>query len=323
MDSQTTEYLDEWDDADLIPQRRAHKTKRALHKKQSIHNVADEIATNAPAEALGADEEFHPTFTGSRYERAWLYDYLAPFYHDHIIRDVLRQVKGGKEATVYCCLADAHMKMQYIAAKVYRPKMFRALKNDAVYRQGRALLDEENQVVRGRRQKLAMKKKTNFGQTLLHNAWLANEFAFLQRLAAAGVAVAQPIAHSNNAILMEYLGDAQLPAPTLNTVRLAQNQAQALFDRVVHNIALMLAHNCVHADLSAFNILYWDGDFRIIDFPQAVSPYVNPQAFEMFARDVTRICEYFMRYDIHANPAQLARELWRQNVARDASEVFL
>jgi RIO kinase 1 len=177
--------------------------------------------------------------------------------------------------------------------------------------------------VRGRRQKLAMKKKTNFGQTLLHNAWLANEFAFLQRLAAAGVAVARPIAHSNNAILMEYLGDAQLPAPTLNTVRLAQNQAQALFDRVVHNIALMLAHNCVHADLSAFNILYWDGDFRIIDFPQAVSPYVNPQAFEMFARDVTRICEYFMRYDIHANPAQLARELWRQNVARDASEVFL
>ena len=236
---------------------------------------------------------------------------------------MLRQVKGGKEATVYCCQADEHLGIELIAAKVYRPKIFRTLKNDAEYRQGRVMYDEENQVLRGRREKLAIKKKSEYGQGLMHDAWLANEYQFLLALHAAGADVPKPIAQGNNTILMEYLGDAAMPAPMLNTIALPRDEAHALFDRVMRNIETMLRHNCVHADLSAFNILYWDGDIRIIDLPQAVNPYVNPKAFAMFERDVTRVCQYFHRYGIDANPRQLARELWRRNVKRDPSEVFL
>jgi RIO kinase 1 len=57
-------------------------------------------------------------------------------------------------------------------------------------------------------------------------------------------------------------------------------------------------------------VLYWDGACKIIDFPQMVDPRANPEAFDIFRRDVTRLCEYFARYGIHANGRQLAGSIW-------------
>ncbi|MDE3090372.1 MAG: hypothetical protein KGJ80_13405 [Chloroflexota bacterium] len=320
----TTEYLEELDDLET-PGARRHRRKGKRVKKQPKRADAPlgKVMMFDPVAQLGIETEFNPTFSASRFERAWILEYLGPFFEDHFIADVLRQVKGGKEATVYCCQADARMGVELIAAKVYRPKIFRTLKNDAEYRQGRVVMDEEGFVVRGRRAKLAMKKKTPYGQELLHAAWLETEYKMLRRLHAAGADVPKPIAQGTNTILMEYLGDADMPAPTLNTVDLPRDEARMLFDRVIHNAELMLRQSCVHADLSAFNLLYWEGDLRIIDLPQAVDPYVNPRAFQMFERDLLRVCQYFHRYGIDTNPRQLAREMWKRNVKRDTSEVFL
>ncbi len=133
----------------------------------------------------------------------------------------------------------------------------------------------------------------------------------------------KPVVQSNNAILMEFFGTEEMPAPALRSVRLTPHEARPLFDRIVHNIATMLEHGCVHADLSAFNILYWKGDIRIIDLPQAVDPYKNPYAFKLFERDVTRVCQCFERYGIETNAARLTRDLWTRHIQRDTSEIFL
>ncbi len=66
----------------------------------------------------------------------------------------------------------------------------------------------------------------------------------------------------------------------------------------------------VHADLSAYNILYWEGKITLIDFPQAISPHENRNAYRIFERDVTRVCEYFARQGVRSNPPRLAAELW-------------
>jgi len=324
MKFQTIEYLDgDYESSSTHRLRRKGKRfqKKLVRAQKDV--PLGKVTLFDPVAQLGIETEFKPTFSASKLERAWILEYLGPFYEDHYLVDVLRQVKGGKEATVYCCLAHPRMQVQHLAAKVYRPKIFRTLKNDAEYRQGRTMLDEENQVLRGRREKLAIKKKSEYGQGLMHNAWLANEYAHLTKLHAAGVEVPKPIAQSGNTILMEYFGDATMPAPTLHAVTLEHDEAREVFDRVMRNIELMLQHNCVHADLSAFNILYWDGEIRIIDLPQAVDPYVNPKAFQMFERDVTRVCQYFQRCHIDASPSQLARAIWRRNVKRDVTEVFL
>ena len=109
---------------------------------------------------------------------------------------------------------------------------------------------------------------------------------------------------------MGYIGDVDMPAPTLNDVDLSPSEARPLFQRVLHNIELMLANNRIHGDLSAFNILYWAGEITLIDFPQAMYPEQSPNTFQIFERDVTRVCEYFARKGVRSNPHKLAADLW-------------
>src|SRR5439155_2705790 len=45
------------------------------------------------------------TYKPSRFESTWLASSLRPFYEENLITDVLYHVKGGKEASVYCCKA--------------------------------------------------------------------------------------------------------------------------------------------------------------------------------------------------------------------------
>mgnify|MGYP002336136739 FL=1 len=298
----TTDFQ-EFDDAPFESGRLKRKSKRFKHSYAEL----------APTEK-NDKQAFRPSFTGSKHERQWIMEYLALFYDDNVITDVLRQVKGGKEATVYCCRANPSLGVELIAAKVYRPRMFRQLRNDAVYRQGRELVDEQGKETRGRREKLAMHKKTDFGQVLRHTIWLGNEFQTLHRLHAAGADVPKPFASSDNAILMEYVGEEKFPAPALSQVQLPHREAQSILDRLLHNIELMLTHDTIHGDLSAYNVLYRSGEIKIIDFPQAVNPYKNAEAFPLLARDIERVCAYLARYGVTADAMQLARDMWARKI---------
>lgn len=269
-----------------------------------------------------AKSSFSPTFGGlstsknhvSNHEREWIFTYLGGFYEEHLITDVLRRVKSGKEATVYCCAADPRTGVDLLAGKVYHERMFRSLKNDSLYREGKAVLDDEGKEMRGRRERLAMLKGTSFGQQLRHVTWLTNEFSVLQRLHAAGADVPRPFIHTENAMLMEYVGDIERAALALINVRLTREEARPLFDRLMWNIDLMFANGLIHGDLSAHNILYWQGAVKIIDFPQAVAPFVNPNAYTLLVRDVKRVCEYFSKYGIWSDPEELTREIWAKYV---------
>ena len=83
----------------------------------------------------------------------------------------------------------------------------------------------------------------------------------------------------------------------------------------------MLANGRIHGDLSAFNILYWEGEITLIDFPQVVQPDQNRNAYAIFQRDVERVCEYFQRQGITSNDHKLARDIWKANGNRLDPEV--
>lgn len=306
------EMLDEdYDPAAVGPRRAAvgGRLHRARQERYSDHVVVDTILAYADEPEAGVSA-FNPTFSSSRYERTWILNYLGPFYDKQLIADVLHKVKGGKEATVYCCAGGVKAEMELVAAKVYRPRQLRNLRNDALYRQGREVLGARGQPLRDRRALQAVRAGTRKGKEMAHTSWLAHEYASLQLLHAAGVHVPRPVAFANNTILMEYVGDLQTPAPTLHSVRLTAKAAWPLFEALLHDVEVMLACGRVHADLSAFNVLYAGGDYRIIDFPQAVDPAVHPSAYPLFERDVTRLCQYFARYRIAADPLALAADIW-------------
>ena len=54
-----------------------------------------------------------------------------------------------------------------------------------------------------------------------------------------------------------------------------------MLDRLLWNVELFLGHNWIHADLSAFNVLWWEGRGTVIDLPQAVDPRSNPHAADL------------------------------------------
>ena len=285
--------------------------KQPRPRRKDLYNKISEPETAHAIYAQRDDLRFlNFTYQASRTERGWLIDSLGGFYEQHWFDDVLQIVKGGKEASVYQCRGNAASGAEFVAAKVFRPRMFRSLKNDALYRQGRAMLDSDGLIIKEEGMLKAIGQRSDYGLDLTHVSWIEHEARALRRLHAAGADVPQVYASGDNALLMSYVGDAQLAAPTLIAVRLEPHLAAVLFDRVLQNIDLMLGLRIVHGDLSAYNILYWEEQITLIDFPQVVDPYNNPDAFMIFARDVRRVCEYFARQGVRADPVQLAEDLW-------------
>jgi len=261
-------------------------------------------------EQIDTMHEYDFTYEASRHEEWWLLDSLGPFYEEQWFDDVIQIVKGGKEASVYLCRANPSTEVDLLAAKVYRPRSLRNLRKDHIYREGRIRLDADGLEIVDERQNRAIRHRTTYGQELMHTSWIEHEFQTMQILHKAGCDVPKPYASDHNAILMDYVGDNHIAAPTLNGVRLDQKAAQVLFERIIFNLDLMLSHQRVHGDLSAYNILYWDGEITLIDFPQALNPNRNPNAFSIFQRDVIRICDYFIAHQIKIDPVKLAADLW-------------
>jgi RIO kinase 1 len=288
--------------------RRRRKPKTAHTPKKSDREVIEELADDT----LGLEGGFETTYQPSKHEAAWLLSSLRSFYDRAFITDVLSLVKGGKEASVYRCESHESVNAPHLAAKVYRPRMFRSLSNDKMYREGRDVLTPDGRPVGKQADRVAraIGKKTSYGTQIAHTSWLMYEYTTLERLYEAGAAVPKPYAAAENAILMSYHGDAHMPAPTLNEVRLDPDEVKPLFDEVMRNVRLMLEHDLVHGDLSAYNILYWDGEISFIDFPQVVNLYGNSNAYTILERDVTRTCEYFERQGLRCNAASIMEELW-------------
>ncbi len=316
----TKSYYDELDDNELSESlvTRGQRPERnpGRHPKKLSDSMRKYIKVQDDSR-----KSFHFTYKAARFEEGWLLNSLGGFYEHQWIADVLKRVKGGKEASVYLCTAGAEVDAELVAVKVYRPRMMRNLKNDHAYREGRHNLDSEGKIVLDDGMQHAMDKRTEYGKNLLHQSWIAYEFTSMQVLKASGADVPTPYEMADNAILMGYVGDRDGCAPTLSEVSLPRAEAQSVFERVLRNIEIMLSKERIHGDLSAYNIMYWEGEITLIDFPQVVSPRINRNAYRIFQRDVTRVCEYFNKQGLNTNPRKLAADLWARHGYRAEPEV--
>jgi len=230
---------------------------------------------------------------------------LTSFIDQGLIEDVISVVKSGKEAVVYCCRAGtgAGIDADLVAAKVYKPRSFRSFRNDAVYREGRVILNK--------RDARAFAKRTEHGRSVGSALWTNHEWETLRQLYAIGAPVPAPIAQSASALLLEFIGDENQAAPTLKGCDLTREQATVAYATILDNVQLWLHNYVIHADLSAFNVLYWQDQVTVIDFPQAVDPRFNANAYSLLLRDVENINRYFARYGITHDASELTEQYWR------------
>ncbi len=188
-------------------------------------------------------------------------------FNKGVFRAIGSPVSDGKEARVFSAEND-----EKLAVKVYKVEAS-AFRNILPYVRGDPRFWD-----------VGRSKRT------LINAWVKKEFGNLKRLYEAGVSVPKPYAFRGNVLVMEFIGG-DVPAPQIRDVRGAATEEvfwQVLGDvRLAYHVA-----GLVHADLSEYNILWWDGKHVIIDLGQGVD-VKHPRALEFLGRDVRNLCNFF------------------------------
>ena len=224
------------------------------------------------------------------------------FVNERLITEFLRVVKKGKEAVVVCCKAHESLDMDYIALKLYRERKFRNFRKDAIYQEGKIW---DHRALR------AIKKNTATGMAAERHCWITTEFDALETCFDLGLNVPEPVACTEDAVAMKFIGDGEYAAPLLRHVRFeSKSLAQRCFDQLIDHLGLMLNNSIVHGDLSPFNILYHDNEPWIIDFPQSCNPSTNTNGFDIFLRDIRNLCEFFRKFGIDYDADQLALSIW-------------
>ncbi|MFW2334870.1 RIO1 family regulatory kinase/ATPase [Ilumatobacter sp.] len=232
--------------------------------------------------------------------------WLITEFHDD---DDLGVVKTGKEAQINLIRRHGHdgrtcvfARKRYLPREVKHKGELEAMGvqrssvfvHDVQYREGRQF--------RKTRDRRAVERMSTYGKRLLQDRWMGHEHEIMTRLWQAGMSVPFPIAYDGSVFDLEYVGDESQAAPQLQAARLGDDELRDAFGQLVAGLHVMVGEGYAHADLSAYNLLWWDDTLWFIDFPQAVDIAANPQGIEFLHRDVLNVCGWFARrgYDIDA-----------------------
>lgn len=124
--------------------------------------------------------------------------------------------------------------------------------------------------------------------------WTRKEFANLKRAHEAGLPVPEPYAFDRNILIMEFLGEDEVPAPQIRYVDLPD--PDATYREVIESITTLYQKaRLVHGDLSEFNILWVNERPYIIDMGQAVTRE-HPNAGTFLIRDIRNINRFFSSF---------------------------
>ena len=209
-------------------------------------------------------------------------------------------LKSGKEAEVFLVERRYRSATRLLAHKRFRPRRvthhgeLRELgfsqrttyRNTLVYRTGWHM---------SARDRRAVQSGSAHGHDVLGAAWPGNERQMLERAWQAGVSVPYPVDRTDDGVLMEFIGDESQAAPRIVNADLSGDALRGARDQLLRNVADLAAAQVVHADLSVYNVLWWQGRVVLIDFPQAVDATTNPAAPDLLHRDLSNVAEWFGR----------------------------
>jgi RIO kinase 1 len=214
----------------------------------------------------------------------------------------LGTLKTGKEAEIRVVerRATDGTSRHLLADKRYRPKSVTfkgelealgfttsaSFRNDVAYR--------ESRTTRNSRDRRAIAKMSRRGREVVREDWVGHEFDVLAAWWDAGVPVPYPVSTDRSgSVLLEYLGDDEGAAPRLAQAGLSPAAIEDAWEQLLGALVLVVEVGWVHADLSAYNLLWWQDQVWLIDVPQAVELHRATQGYDLLHRDVLNICKWF------------------------------
>ena len=142
--------------------------------------------------------------------------------------------------------------------------------------------------------------------------WTEKEFRNLKRAYDTGVNVPKPIKYMKNVILMEFIGEDEVPAPVLSDLGLKLKDfvdVEELFEDVLENMKrLYQKSRLVHADLSEYNVMLFKDKPYFIDMGQSVL-VDHPMAMSYLERDIKNILRFFRKFGIKREQEDVRAEI--------------
>lgn len=222
-------------------------------------------------------------------------------------------LKSGKEAEIFLVERRYASGPRLLAHKRYRPRYptkgqlreegfsnSTAYRGDSIYRAGWHLRSRDKRAIAG---------GTRYGHELAGRIWPYKEWTNLRHAWEAGASVPYPVEHTDDGLLMEFIGDDRQAAPKLAQARLSAADVASALDQLVESLRALTAAGLVHADLSAYNLLWWEGRLVLIDLPQAVEFTTNTDAYDLLHRDVANVGDWFTRHGRRVDVESLYAEL--------------
>lgn len=122
-------------------------------------------------------------------------------------------------------------------------------------------------------------------------AWTRKEFSNLKRASDAGLSVPKPLVFERNILVMQFLGEGEIPYPQLRVASIID--PAATYEQLILDLrTLWQEARLVHGDLSEYNILYGAGKAHLIDMGQAVTPD-HPHSIIFLRRDLEQLNRFF------------------------------
>lgn len=164
------------------------------------------------------------------------------------------------------------------------------------------------------RERRAVETHTAHGRQLIERRWPLQELAMLERAWQAGASVPYPVEGTEDGVLMEYIGDRERAAPRLVHAGLSRSELESAWEQLHDSLRALTAGGLVHADLSPYNLLWWERRLVVIDLPQAVEFATNERAPDLLHRDLENVGGWFARrglsVDVEATFVELLALAW-------------
>ncbi|MEW6721897.1 MAG: serine protein kinase RIO [Candidatus Micrarchaeota archaeon] len=217
------------------------------------------------------------------FDRSALLD-LSRLIKKGILQTVDYPVSTGKEANVFRATTPEG---SFVAVKIYKIETAPFFRKD-VY------LEADPRFSR-----------IKYSDKEVVKAFARKEYKNLEICEKAGVHAPKPFYLLNRIVVMGFLGEGELPYPTMNMVGPLHGESD--LDSILEDIKKMHKAGLVHADLSEYNIML-GGVPYLIDFGQGVVTR-HPNAERFLERDVSIILKYFERHGVKRDFEETMRRI--------------
>jgi RIO kinase 1 len=259
--------------------RKAHE--RIAHRERAVERRDKMLIHDRTNERATVEEVFDQT------TRMVVFDLM----NSGVLYELNGVVSSGKEARVYWGKAkdgtDLAVKIYLTSSAEFKAGMHKYIEGDPRF------------------------KDVKHDTRSLIAVWAQKEFRNLREADEAKVRVPKPIAVKSNIVIMEFIGENGVSAPSFKE-QPPENPEKVYKSIVISLKRLYQKAKIVHGDLSEYNMMMWKGKPVIFDVSQSVS-IQHPLAEFMLRRDLANVNRFFKRQDVEVIPDE---ELYKKVVGK-------